>query len=1553
MKVDKYILGGRRFWLVLVLLVFFLERDSSLATPLRLKVEPKGANQVEVTLAPVDTNGYYEVLARTNGPHGHWIRFAALLSNSNTTITAACDLGHVEGLTLGTLKNWKFVAGRWDNPLGDELPPLYKELVLRIDPFTSGDPYGDPMGDGWNNLQKLQSDWDPQECYAPAAPRLSAAFRDMSTNGRSGSAVLTWEPLGGPVPDYYVVERANRAPKPRTNEVGFARPGTYGPYGNNPPIRSTNGMLIRQTNRPANWPTNSPFRGATNRPAGWPTNRLQNLPGYRPGNFPPGYGRPGFGPETIETGPFVAIARVPGRAGLTEYHYVDTNVDVLFQPLYRIAPHNVPPPHAYLNQVDAAGIRGTIISVASQQTTNGYALTVQNPIQYARYLLLVRDKNDRQWRASGYFESGTNREPVHVHVDAKGMMSDGQTPIAMPPVRFLPDVVEPEFTAGWGEDSDGDGLPDIYEVLVTHTEPDNADTGNTGILDGFKETTADGWSNLEKFRRRTDPLRAANPPAPVELNRPTGTQIIRAMTPKTDLHCEVQLAVRTNGTGNFQPIEQVPEMLSRVLNYRQPEQRRDLDVRISWQFSEPKPEQSRGLHFPGEPPWYGAVEPLIGRINLELMTAFKARLETNPPVPWTDASNMTAATVRAYRAGEMDQGLAMAEMMILSENVSQDFYGKIVDQRGQPVIGVTVTGSVTRESSRDEPTKTLTDAHGLFQFTGLRGRSISLTPAKQGYEITGHGLGLRNVNGPETSPTNRAIYTMWKLKGPEPMIHDSKNYKFKPDNRVYTIDLVSKKMVEGTNEVGDLLVQFQRPDKINRREHYAWSFTMTASNGGFIRVTNDDYLNEAPAKGYQPEYSIKMIPSDQKWRDYGEETFYLKSRKEQAYGNLHLKILPESRDGSSLEIESFINPSGSRNLEFDPTNQYTPKPETTVPTPVTPTPKTSHLFSTNRSGQIVSWGSMVLPYVDPKTRFIAIAAGGEHSLAVTSDGRVIAWGRNLSGEATVPEGLSNVIAVAAGGRSNKGFSVALRRDGRVFAWGDNDIFQTTVPTGLSNVVAISAGTDHCLALKKDGTVVGWGFNEDDKTKSPPGLSNVVAVAAGAEHSVALKSDGTVVAWGRNQWGQATVPPGLSNVVSICSGSYFGLALRKNGKVVGWGGTFNKEADLPKDVTNVTAIAAGPWDAMALKQDGTLVVWGRDIFSPTHVPEGLSNVVSFAGGGSDHGGHCLAIKSDGTIVGWGNNNYGQSLSPGRITDIVSTAAGMDHYLAIRADGTVIAWGGQEHQGNGQAWVPAALGPVIYAAGGQDHSLVVRSDGSVVAWGYDSSGWSTPPGNLTNISAIASGPTHTLALKSNGTVIGWGASPFSTVPASLSNVVAIAAGSHQSFALKKDGTVLAWGTNGVLMNGVLADTSNIVAIAAGSDDHDLALSKDGAVIAWGNNNAGQTIVPPGLTDGIAIAAGGSHSLTLRKDGTVVAWGENNAGQATVPAGLDNVITISAGAMSSVAIVAQSPRSSHRLAPFAYRLIILSVVCVLVFAGIWVLRRRGDVRTQLRNSDSQPFQ
>ncbi len=65
--------------------------------------------------------------------------------------------------------------------------------------------------------------------------------------------------------------------------------------------------------------------------------------------------------------------------------------------------------------------------------------------------------------------------------------------------------------------------------------------------------------------------------------------------------------------------------------------------------------------------------------------------------------------------------------------------------------------------------------------------------------------------------------------------------------------------------------------------------------------------------------------------------------------------------------------------------------------------------------------------------------------------------------------LSNVVAIAAGGIDStpaSAYSLALKSDGTVVAWGEGCFQETNVPKGLSNVVAISAGPINCLALQK-------------------------------------------------------------------------------------------------------------------------------------------------------------------------------------------------------------------------------------------------------------------------------------------------------------------------------------------------------------------------------------------------------------------------------------------------------------------------------------------------------
>lgn len=174
---------------------------------------------------------------------------------------------------------------------------------------------------------------------------------------------------------------------------------------------------------------------------------------------------------------------------------------------------------------------------------------------------------------------------------------------------------------------------------------------------------------------------------------------------------------------------------------------------------------------------------------------------------------------------------------------------------------------------------------------------------------------------------------------------------------------------------------------------------------------------------------------------------------------------------------------------------------------------------------------------------VKIVVDTEQEPAVTA-GSLVAWGSNLYGQCNVPTG-NDYVAVSAGGYH----SLALKSDGSIVGWGQNADGQATPPAG-NNYVAIAAGHYHSLALKSNGSIRIWGGLAAGLGNPPEG-NDFVAVASGSQHSLALKSDGSIVGWGHNNYGQATPPEG-NDFVAIAAADWTSLALKSDGSIVGWG-----------------------------------------------------------------------------------------------------------------------------------------------------------------------------------------------------------------------------------------------------------------------------------------------------------------------------------------------------------------------------------------------------------------
>jgi alpha-tubulin suppressor-like RCC1 family protein len=195
---------------------------------------------------------------------------------------------------------------------------------------------------------------------------------------------------------------------------------------------------------------------------------------------------------------------------------------------------------------------------------------------------------------------------------------------------------------------------------------------------------------------------------------------------------------------------------------------------------------------------------------------------------------------------------------------------------------------------------------------------------------------------------------------------------------------------------------------------------------------------------------------------------------------------------------------------------------------------TLHSYAVRFDGSLVSLRSPNTPPL--LTDCVSVSAGMVHSLAITSDGTLWAWGENRFGQ------------LGDGSKANR----------------------TTPAFVMNDVIAAYAGTYHSIAIKSDKTLWTWGLIPDierdgsaeiQQTSPVCFMSDVKTAAAGELHSLAVKTDGSVWAWGKNFYGQlgdgTTVNRPLpvkiaDNVEEVSAGVCCSFCRKKDMSIWSWG-----------------------------------------------------------------------------------------------------------------------------------------------------------------------------------------------------------------------------------------------------------------------------------------------------------------------------------------------------------------------------------------------------------------
>ncbi|KAL4645136.1 hypothetical protein ACB092_02G214400 [Castanea dentata] len=332
----------------------------------------------------------------------------------------------------------------------------------------------------------------------------------------------------------------------------------------------------------------------------------------------------------------------------------------------------------------------------------------------------------------------------------------------------------------------------------------------------------------------------------------------------------------------------------------------------------------------------------------------------------------------------------------------------------------------------------------------------------------------------------------------------------------------------------------------------------------------------------------------------------------------------------------------------------------------------------------------------------SVAAGHYHSLALTSQAQLWAWGRNNEAqlgrgsldprdswnEPKRVEGLDkvNVCAAFASGV----VSAAIGDDGSLWVWGKSKRGQLGLGKGIIEVVVpsrvealsgekiakVSFGWGHALALTEDGKLFGWGYSADAR----------LGKVGESIEKYPLESNA-----------------GISENNGQLSSSAFEVAE----KLVLEG--IEKEKDMP-------------------------IAWDPCLVEELHGVE----IVDISCGLD----HSLVLCGNGTLLSCGSNVYGQlgrvkqdlGMLPVDISSVpLSIASGLGHSLAIcrvvSGDETsIVSWGWNQSSQLGRTGpsnVPLVVEGLaeeipVSVSGGRVHSIVLTSKGEVWVWGCGKNG-----------------------------------------------------------------------------------------------------------------------------------------------------------------------------------------------------------------------------------------
>ncbi|EFA83773.1 RhoGAP domain-containing protein [Heterostelium album PN500] len=328
------------------------------------------------------------------------------------------------------------------------------------------------------------------------------------------------------------------------------------------------------------------------------------------------------------------------------------------------------------------------------------------------------------------------------------------------------------------------------------------------------------------------------------------------------------------------------------------------------------------------------------------------------------------------------------------------------------------------------------------------------------------------------------------------------------------------------------------------------------------------------------------------------------------------------------------------------------------------------------NGECLMWGEVMgrkhttLFKIVWKKVVISVSCGFNHTLLLTEDRRVFSMGLNGAGQLGTDIGDSavplpivalpgNIAKVVAGNQLVFGdqHTLALTNEGAIYAWGSNSRGQlglghnndkvAPVPLEqLSTVVGykmpaidIDAGQQHSAALTNDGVVFMWGSNSYgqlgnggvEDSNMPVRIQvdvedkRIHSIALGLNHTILLTASGEVYTFGSGEshqlghgntrlrmWPSLVVRPKLRASAIFAAGDCSALFVEDDQSIIS-GLEIEKSLDSPQQGRRNLSVFVGTWNCNG-KRSTNLANWLlSNSYSPDIIAIGLQEIVNMKAG----------------------------------------------------------------------------------------------------------------------------------------------------------------------------------------------------------------------------------------------------------------------------------------------------------------------------------------------------